>query len=473
MVATENLSTQLVVEVEVASVLSRLELVHQVAAADIRAQGSGRRDGGLAGLPISVLSALAAEARAAEARAAEAAAHSAAMAAAQRQASAEVKVQEGVCTPFQARLISEDEHPCRQPSNRPATGRVTRQQAWRRPPRQTMPQTPSSSSSSAAPAASPAPIGSAVGSPAAARKGSIAGATDGTEVRCVEDAAASTSVPSTWRTLRRPGSTSAVPQLPSGVAAVGSADVNVNDINICRASAPAETPNWQTTLSVVEDSSGKEVASSTPQARFQVQTTPMSTANAGAQVSLGATPDIHGGVDTSIDVSCADIDASNLGLDSRRGCSVKASSVSLSFMSARQQLNAAACEQSVDAAPLLEHLRSLLLDCSELTNWCPSADDQKLAKASILADDVPRLIEELENAVLDAVLVDTVAELTRVSLVREIHKSGENRSSFDFFEERGGSAESESSGVQVAARFIDSCMHFEDELRKKYSIPEG
>jgi len=66
-------------------------------------------------------------------------------------------------------------------------------------------------------------------------------------------------------------------------------------------------------------------------------------------------------------------------------------------------------------------LRLLLADAVEIVDWYTSSEDEKLAMAELLPGALPRLLDTLENEVLNVVLEDTVAELTRVGNTRELH----------------------------------------------------
>merc|ERR1712014_80877 len=69
-------------------------------------------------------------------------------------------------------------------------------------------------------------------------------------------------------------------------------------------------------------------------------------------------------------------------------------------------------------------LRTLLFDVAELIDWYPACEQEKMGKAAVLADQLPCLLETLEDAVVDAVLVDTVAELTRLDVTRAMESCG-------------------------------------------------
>merc|ERR1712137_347437 len=59
----------------------------------------------------------------------------------------------------------------------------------------------------------------------------------------------------------------------------------------------------------------------------------------------------------------------------------------------------------------MKQLRSLLLDAADLQAWFPCSDEHKLAKADVLAGELPVLLDALVNAAMDRVMTDTVVEL--------------------------------------------------------------
>mmetsp|Transcript_55890 Transcript_55890/g.181458 ORF Transcript_55890/g.181458 Transcript_55890/m.181458 type:complete len:123 (-) Transcript_55890:202-570(-) len=121
-----------------------------------------------------------------------------------------------------------------------------------------------------------------------------------------------------------------------------------------------------------------------------------------------------------------------------------------------------------------------MLDATELAEWYPRAEGEKLAKAALLADVLPQLLGLLEGAVLDTVLEDAALELTRIGILREIerattHDVGEQPQKMhsggcgSALPVPGGTPSVAVGGkVEGFAAYVQQCSSFEDELRRKY-----
>eukprot|EP00927_Polykrikos_kofoidii_P070149 TRINITY_DN6606_c0_g1_i1.p1 TRINITY_DN6606_c0_g1~~TRINITY_DN6606_c0_g1_i1.p1 ORF type:complete len:644 (+),score=120.28 TRINITY_DN6606_c0_g1_i1:56-1987(+) len=76
---------------------------------------------------------------------------------------------------------------------------------------------------------------------------------------------------------------------------------------------------------------------------------------------------------------------------------------------------------------LLGCLRELFLDLASLLDWYPSSEAEQLAKAELLSEQLPRLQSVFVDAIVDAVLLDTAAELTRLDIVRELRRTASTK----------------------------------------------
>lgn len=109
-----------------------------------------------------------------------------------------------------------------------------------------------------------------------------------------------------------------------------------------------------------------------------------------------------------------------------------------------------------DTTVLLTFLRDTLSEVAHLETRTPSTIDGEVAKDNIFASDFHRLVGQLEEAVLDFVMVDTVAELTRIGIA--------NTTLTDSLSEQI------STGTSVTASiFLTQCVNFELNLQKRYS----
>lgn len=123
-------------------------------------------------------------------------------------------------------------------------------------------------------------------------------------------------------------------------------------------------------------------------------------------------------------------------------------------------------QQDGNTKAALSQLRDLLLEAADLVNWYPVSEEDQLAKAAMLADDVPRLVELLEDAVVDVVMLDTAKELTRIELVQKL--GSETQVSSPDGPDTSGPLAMDVPLERVAASYIHQCSSFEDELRRRY-----
>jgi len=109
------------------------------------------------------------------------------------------------------------------------------------------------------------------------------------------------------------------------------------------------------------------------------------------------------------------------------------------------------------AAMPMSQLASLLLEAAELTDWFPASDHEKLHKASVLVDQVPRLLCCFEDFIIDKVLQDTALELTRIDCLKGLRLCGNSG---------GGDARDKND----FSAYVEHCADFEDDLLRKYSF---
>jgi len=334
----------------VAAALSRLELIRQVAAADIGAQACGHRDGGLAALPVNVLESLAREAEKRH-RHTPPVVHSES-ALANRAAQPDTEVTE---QPPWVTLPNHDR--MQDPSDdRPA---ARTQQKWR--PELLTPST----------GGVPASVSS---------------------IR---------TLPSNWRALRR-----------RLVPAANVPDAHQEGI----ANADSDDGNKSYTPMGSEPQSSRPCADEEGSASVCSDSAPGSGTESGSASDHDATPvaameersigpsDCNGGEDAEVPL--------------------EASVQAVEHTPDAEALNGPEPSNLPDGPPALDDkftlLRSLLADAVEIVDWYPASEDEKLAKAELLSSTLPRLLETLENGVLNVVLEDTVAELTRIGITKEL-----------------------------------------------------
>jgi len=134
----------------------------------------------------------------------------------------------------------------------------------------------------------------------------------------------------------------------------------------------------------------------------------------------------------------------------------------------------------------LQDLRTWLLNAVELVDWYPVTEEDKLAKAALLADDVSAVLSQLEAAVLDVILADTAVSLTHIEIARELRgatgahacgaaavatSSSSAMQKCSFAEAagncRGNPLQRGAAGGDIAA-YLGLCEELEESLREKY-----
>lgn len=119
------------------------------------------------------------------------------------------------------------------------------------------------------------------------------------------------------------------------------------------------------------------------------------------------------------------------------------------------------CAYATGLAPPLVWLRELLQDAADLAEWFPTGEGEKFAKAALLAEQLPRLLEQLEDFVIGAVLEDTAAELTRLGITRELGGGA-------LLGRHAWRAGFEQDVVGDLSSYMKRCELFEEQLRRKY-----
>merc|ERR1711924_205809 len=108
----------------------------------------------------------------------------------------------------------------------------------------------------------------------------------------------------------------------------------------------------------------------------------------------------------------------------------------------------------------------LLLEASALGEWqplptaaSPAARPPSDVRKLVLGEQVPRLLRSLESAVLDAILLDTAAELSRL----DITKAWRSEASLT-----AAPPPRMEAGEEEVLAYLRHCGEFEDRLRSRY-----
>lgn len=113
-------------------------------------------------------------------------------------------------------------------------------------------------------------------------------------------------------------------------------------------------------------------------------------------------------------------------------------------------------QSKADTTVLLTFLRETLSEVAHLEKRIPSTAHGGFAKNSIFTSDFQRLLGQLEDSVLDFVMLDTVAELTRIGIA--------TTTLVDTLSEQV------SSEVPItASNFLEQCVKFELDLQDRYA----
>mmetsp|Transcript_37947 Transcript_37947/g.109490 ORF Transcript_37947/g.109490 Transcript_37947/m.109490 type:complete len:426 (+) Transcript_37947:180-1457(+) len=396
----------------VAAALQRMDLVRQIAAADISAQAAGHPDSGLSGLPDNIVALLACEQRERS---------STTTAVGSRRAVSSVSAGQSLPRQCVERTVKEPG------LNEPLSGVRQVQQTWRPPARK--------------PAASVL------------------------EARTAHETAApctSAVAQQQWRTLRRKQPTQSTPRQSRCDA----------DSNVHAERAQSSPRSSAAYTSPTEESAdgGSSAASSSPEAKEgsdeQVPHHPTAedAGTGGRDPEEPQAPAQAGGLEVGESPEASEPPASTGSAEADSELREQAGSAMEA--EARPDLGHAespppGCNQS---AALLG-LRELMADAAELIDWYPASEEERLAKAALLADQLPVLLGALEDGVVDAVLEDTVAELTRIGIARELLISTPaTGAAVDGSTQAPVNA---SAGADITS-FVEQCTRFEDELWERY-----
>mmetsp|Transcript_28227 Transcript_28227/g.52993 ORF Transcript_28227/g.52993 Transcript_28227/m.52993 type:complete len:270 (-) Transcript_28227:6-815(-) len=108
------------------------------------------------------------------------------------------------------------------------------------------------------------------------------------------------------------------------------------------------------------------------------------------------------------------------------------------------------------AAAGMAALRKILEEATSLSDWTTGSAQEQQTKERLVAD-VGRLMEQLEQGVLDAVLEDTGEALTRLRKRRQVAELQRD------FGDPGNQD-------MTVRDFVEKCQQFEDELCAKYGV---